>query len=280
MNRTVDFAGTTAVITGGASGIGKGIAKSFLARGSNVVIADIDEASLARTAKELGVLGLRTDVTDPESVQSLADRAVGEYGEVHVICNNAGVGPMSAMSSLTLEDWKWMIDVNLYGVIYGVHAFLPVLEKNTDWGHIVNTSSMSVVAPPPNLGAYVAAKAGVLGLTEVLDKELEQRNSVVRATALIPGPVRTNIMNSLRTRPAAGNSSLYDVDIADNGKNFRFLEPEAVGQIVLDAIRSNATFTATHAEWLPQVADRHTRIQQGFPPCKTPEQFSTEGNKP
>lgn len=265
MNRTVDFAGTTAVITGGASGIGKGIAKTFLANGSNVVIADIDNAALAATAKELGVLGVCADVTDADNVQALADRAVAEYGEVHVICNNAGVGPMSPMSELTLEDWKWMLNVNLYGVIHGVHAFLPVLEKNTDWGHIINTSSMSVLSPPPNLGAYVAAKAGVLGLTEVLAKELEQKESILGATALIPGPVRTNIMNSLRARPAAEGSSLFDVDIADNGKNFRFLEPEEVGQMVLNAIRSNETYAATHAEWLPPVAERQARIQAGFP---------------
>jgi NAD(P)-dependent dehydrogenase (short-subunit alcohol dehydrogenase family) len=124
---------------------------------------------------------------------------------------------------------------------------------------------MSVLAPPANLGAYVAAKAGVLGLTEVLAKELEQRGSVVGATALIPGPVRTNIMKSLRSKPAAGNSALYDVDIADNGKKFRFLQPEDVGQIVIDAILGNELYAATHGEWLPQVADRHARIQAGFP---------------
>jgi NAD(P)-dependent dehydrogenase (short-subunit alcohol dehydrogenase family) len=265
MSRTVEFDGSVAVVTGGASGIGKGIAKAFLAEGANVIIADIDDAALAATAKELGVLGVRTDVTDAGSVQALADRAVAEYGRVHVVCNNAGVGPMSPLDKLTLQDWRWMLDVNLFGVVYGVHAFLPILERNPDWGQIVNTSSMSVIAPPPNLGAYVAAKAGVLGLTEVLAKELDQRGSAVGATALIPGPVNTNIMNSLRTRPAADKSGLHDVDIAGNGKNFRFLQPEDVGQIVLDAVRGNELYAATHAEWLPQVADRHARIQAGFP---------------
>jgi NAD(P)-dependent dehydrogenase (short-subunit alcohol dehydrogenase family) len=263
--RTVNFTGTTAVITGGASGIGKGIAQAFLAEGAQVVIADIDGSALAATARELGVLGVHTDVTDAASVQALADRSVAEYGEVHVICNNAGVGPMSPIAELTPEDWRWMIDVNLYGVVYGVHAFLPVLKRNTDWGHIVNTSSMSVLAPPANLGAYVAAKAGVLGLTEVLDRELQLENSVVGASALIPGPVRTNIMNSLRTRPAASAGALYDVDIADNKKNFRFLQPADVGAMVLAAIRTNTLYAATHAEWIDQVIDRHARIQAGFP---------------
>jgi NAD(P)-dependent dehydrogenase (short-subunit alcohol dehydrogenase family) len=265
MNRTVEFTGATAVITGGASGIGKGIAKAFLANGANVIIADIDDAALAATAQELGVLGVRTDVTDAESVQALADRAVAEYGEVHVVCNNAGVGPMGPMSTLTLQDWRWMLDVNLFGVIHGVHSFLPILKRNQDWGQIINTSSMSVLSPPANLGAYVAAKAGVLGLTEVLSMELEKEESVVGATALIPGPVRTNIANSLRTKPASESSSLYDVDISGNGKGFRFLEVEDVGEIVLDAIRANRLYAATHEEWLPQVASRHVLIQGGFP---------------
>lgn len=267
--RTVDFTGRAAVITGGASGIGKGIAQAFLAAGAHVVIADIDDTALATTARELGVLGVRTDVTDAESVQALADRAVAEYGSVHVVCNNAGVGPMSPINKLTLDDWRWMIDVNLYGVIYGVHAFLPILARNTDWGHIVNTSSMSVLSPPANLGAYVAAKAGVLGLTEVLARELELENSVVGVSALIPGPVHTNIMNSLRTRPAASGGALYDVDIAGNKKGFRFLEPLDVGAIVLDAIRTNTLYAQTHAEWLDQVVERHHRIQAGFPALTT-----------
>ncbi|MCG2624768.1 SDR family NAD(P)-dependent oxidoreductase [Arthrobacter sp. I2-34] len=265
MSRTVEFAGSVAVVTGGASGIGKGIAEAFLAEGANVIIADIDDAALAATAAELGVLGVRTDVTDADSVQALADRAVSEYGRVHVVCNNAGVGPLAPVDKLTLADWRWMLEVNLYGVVHGVHAFLPVLERNPDWGQIVNTSSMSVIAPPANLAAYVAAKAGVLGLTEVLAQELALRGSVVGATALIPGPVRTNIMNSLRTRPAADASGLHDVDIAGNGKNFRFLQPADVGRIVLEAIRGNKLYAPTHAEWLAQVSERHARIQAGFP---------------
>lgn len=265
MNRTVEFTGATAVITGGASGIGKGIAKTFLANGSNVVIADIDDAALAATANELGVLGVRTDVTDAQSVQALADRAVAEFGEVHVICNNAGVGPMGPMSKLTLDDWRWMLDVNLFGVIHGVHAFLPILKRNQDWGQIINTSSMSVLSPPANLGAYVAAKAGVLGLTEVLSMELEEEGSKVGATVLIPGPVRTNIANSLRTKPASESSSLYDVDISGNGKAFRFLEAEDVGEIVLDAVRANRLYAATHGEWLHRITGRHSLIQAGFP---------------
>jgi NAD(P)-dependent dehydrogenase (short-subunit alcohol dehydrogenase family) len=265
VSRTVEFAGTTAVVTGGASGIGAGLARAFLAAGCHVVIADLDGAALAATAEELGVLGVRTDVTDPDSVGALAERAVAEYGEVHVICNNAGVGPMAPVAELTLEDWRWMLDVNLFGVIHGVHAFLPVLQRNPDWGHVVNTSSMSVLMPPPDVSAYVAAKAAVLGLTEVLAAELRAAGSPVGATALMPGFVRTNIRTSLRHRSAAGATGLRDVDLAASGRDLRWIDPDDVGAMVLDAVRGNELYLSTHRDLLAPIAERHARIQAGFP---------------
>lgn len=264
MNRTIEYAGRTAVVTGGASGIGKGLAASLKARGMNVVIADIERGALDATALELGVVGIQTDVADAKSVQGLADRVMDQFGAVHVVCNNAGVGPMAPIAELTLEDWKWMLDVNLFGVIHGIQSFLPRLKQNSDWGHIVNTTSMSVLAPPKNLGAYVATKAAVFGLTEVLAQELQAEGSVVRATALVPGPIRTNIQNSLRSRPGSGAGALYDVDISKNGKAFRFLEPHDVGALVLNAIETDLLVVPTHPEWLEQVAARHHDIQSAF----------------
>jgi NAD(P)-dependent dehydrogenase (short-subunit alcohol dehydrogenase family) len=265
VSRTVEFTGTTAVVTGGASGIGKGLAQAFLKAGCHVVIADLDDAALAATAEELGVLGVRTDVTDPDSVAALAERAMAEYGEVHVICNNAGVGPMAPIAELTLEDWRWMLEVNLFGVIHGVHAFLPVLQRNPDWGHVVNTSSMSVLMPPPNVSAYVAAKAAVLGLTEVLAAELRAAGSPVGATALMPGFVRSNIRTSLRSRSAAGVTGLRDVDLAASGRDLRWLDPDDVGAMVLDAVRGNELYLSTHQDLLGPIAERHARIQAGLP---------------
>ncbi|SFL14747.1 SDR family NAD(P)-dependent oxidoreductase [Geodermatophilus ruber] len=264
MSRTVEFTGTTAVVTGGASGIGKGLARAFLASGCHVVIADVDEAALAAAAHELGVLGVRTDVTDPDSVSALAERAVAEFGEVHVVCNNAGVGPQGPIAGLGLDDWRWMLDVNLYGVIHGLQAFLPVLERNDDWGQVVNTSSMSVFFPPAGLGPYVAGKAAVLGLTEVLAAELQAAGSLVGATALLPGAVHSNIKNSLRTRPSTGATALRDVDVSLSGRH-RFLDPEDVGAMVVEAVRRNDPYVVTHGEWLPRAADRHARLQAAFP---------------
>jgi NAD(P)-dependent dehydrogenase (short-subunit alcohol dehydrogenase family) len=263
MPRNVDFAGTTAVVTGGASGIGKGMAAAFRSVGCNVVIADLDDAALTATAQQLGVLGVQTDVTDPDSVSALAERAVAEYGEVHVICNNAGVGPFGSVSKMSLADWRWVLEINLHGVLHGVHAFLPLLQRNSDWGHVVNTSSLSVMLAPPNTAAYVASKAAVLGLTEVLAAELHAAGSHVGATALIPGAVRTNIKHSLRFRPAAETSGLYEVDLSTAGHQLRWLEPADVGTMVLDAIRADQLYLVTHPEYAPQIADRHQRLAAG-----------------
>ncbi|MEU6644102.1 SDR family NAD(P)-dependent oxidoreductase [Saccharomonospora sp. NPDC046836] len=263
MSRSVEFAGTTAVVTGGASGIGKAMAKAFLTAGCHVIIADVDEHALAAATEELGVLGIRTDVTNPDSVGSLADRALAEFGEVHVVCNNAGVGPFGAVSSMTPADWRWVLDINLHGVIHGVHAFLPLLQRNTDWGHVVNTSSLSVMLTPPNTSAYVASKAAVLGLTEVLAAELRAASSLVGVTALLPGAVRTNIKHSLRSRPATGSSGLYEVDLSAGGRQLRWLEADEVGSMVLDAIRDDQLYLVTHPEFAPHVVERYQRIVGG-----------------
>lgn len=263
MSRTVEFAGTTAVVTGGASGIGKGMAKAFSSAGCHVVIADIDGDALTATARELGVLGVRTDVTDPDSVGALAERALAEYGDVHVVCNNAGVGPFGSLDEMTPADWRWVLDVNLHGVLHGLHAFLPLLKRNPDWGHVVNTSSLSVMVTPPDTAAYVASKAAVLGLTEVLAAELRAAGSRVGATALVPGTVRTNIRDSLRTRPDTGDSGLYQTDLAASGRQFRWLEPEEVGAMVLEAIRADQLYLVTHPEFAPQIFERADRIAAG-----------------
>src|SRR5215207_2645109 len=138
-----DLRGKVAVVTGGASGIGKAMAARFAAEGMSVVIADVEEPALAAAADELGVVGVRTDVSDAASVQALADAAVAQLGTVHLLCNNAGVGGGGRIRDLTLDDWRWIVDVNLWGVIHGIHSFLPLLLANDDGGHIVNTSALA-----------------------------------------------------------------------------------------------------------------------------------------
>lgn len=263
MARDIDFTGTTAVVTGGASGIGRGIAEAFLSEGANVVIADRETEALERTAAELGVLGVQTDVTDPDSVEALGQRVLDEYGEVHVVCNNAGVGPFGSFADMTLDDWRFVLDVNLWGVIHGITTFLPLLARNSDWGHIVNTSSMSVFITPPDTAAYVASKAAVLALTEALNAELLRDESRVGATAVMPGAVRTNIKHSLRTRTASGPTGLRNVDLAASGRAFEWLEPIDVGRMIVDSVRENRPYLFTNSSEMPHVDRRTDALKQG-----------------
>lgn len=257
--------GTVAVVTGGASGIGRGIAAELTTRGCRVVLADVDADALQQTAAELDATPVVADVTDPDSVAALADRTLDEHGTVHIVCNNAGVGPTGAIADLTVADWRWMFDVNLFGVVHGIQAFLPHLLANGEWGHIVNTSSMSLLAPPPGIGAYVATKAAVLGLSEVLAKELAEDEADVGVTALMPGPVTTNIKNSLRHRPSPGeHTALTDMDLAATRPSVRFVDPADVGVMVAESILERRLYAVTHDEWLPPVTQRHEHIQESF----------------
>lgn len=258
------FQNAVAVVTGGASGIGRGIAESLYERGAQVVLADRDQDSLRASAEELGVHGVVTDVTDPESVKNLAAEVMERYGQVQILCNNAGVGPRGNVADLTLDDWRWIIDVNLWGVIYGMHYFLPHLRENETFGHIVNTASVSVVDPPAGLAPYVASKAGVLGLTEVVRRELEDADSVVGATALLPGPVTTNIRNSLRNLPQGQHTALEDFDLAGKRPDWGFIEPRDVGEQVVAAIEDNAPYVITHEMFRDAITTRNAAILQGI----------------
>jgi len=261
-----DLRGKVAVVTGGASGIGKGIARQFTAQGMRVVIADIEAGPLREAATELDAVAVVADVSDPASVRELARSATRRFGTVHVICNNAGVGPMAPIADLTLDDWHWMIGVNLYGVIHGVHTFLPILQANDDGGHIVNTASMAGLVAPPRLGAYSVTKFGVVALTEVLAAELAQADSKVGATVLCPGTVRTNIHTSSRNRPGPpGGRGLADVDISlDENPAYRWVSPEDAGAVVVRAIRRGDLYALTHPDWYAMVERRHAAIAAAF----------------
>lgn len=261
-----EIAGKVAVVTGGASGIGRGIAEELIARGARVVIADINGERLLPVAEEIGAVGVRTDVTDPESVQALADAVLERFGRVDIVVNNAGVGPTAPIKDLTLADWRWMIDVNLWGVINGIHVFLPLLRANPDGGHIVNTASMAVFNPLPGLGPYTAAKMGVQGLSEVLAMELEAEGSRVHVSILPPGPVRTNIKESLNYRPAGETGGLRadDLEAKPEAQQLRWVTPSVAGAIVARAIENDDLYALTHPDWWDRVAGRIEAIKAEF----------------
>jgi NAD(P)-dependent dehydrogenase (short-subunit alcohol dehydrogenase family) len=258
--------GKTAVVTGGSSGIGLGLATRFASQGMNVVIAAPEQEKVNNAAARIGAVGFQADVTTIEDVQALAAFTLDRFGAVHVVCNNAGVGPMAPIAKMTLDDWRWMIDVNLYGVIHGVQVFLPFLESNDDGGHIVNTSSLAGLVPGPNVGAYAVTKFGVVALTEVLSMELRSAGSKVGATVLVPGPVRSDIKTSMRTRPPVDQSGLVDVDLADVDLPFElnWKDPLEVGDLVLDCIRNDRLYAVTHPELLQTVTTRHQAIESAF----------------
>jgi len=257
-----ELKGKVAVVTGGASGIGKGIATQLVRAGAKVVIADIEADALARTAEEIGATGIRADVSNAESVARLAREVQRQFGTAHIVCNNAGVGSVAPIAEMKLADWQWLINVNLWGVIHGVHAFLPMLKSNPDGGHIVNTSSMGGLATMPGLGGYAVTKFAVVALSETLALELAEEASKVGVTVLCPGTVRTNIARSTRNRPAHLAGSLADVDLQHShfGANMRWLDPEAVGDVVVKAIRRGDLYAFTHPDMKAPILERHQRI--------------------
>jgi len=306
MSGLPDLGGKVAVVTGGASGIGKGIATQLVAEGARVIIADIERDALAATAAEIGAaLAVHVDVSDPASVDALARQAIETFGAVHVVCNNAGIGPLAPVADLTLDDWRWMIGVNLWGVIHGVHTFLPVLKENRDGGHIVNTASMAGLVAGPRLGAYAAAKYGVVGLTEVLAAELAADNSRVGVSVLCPGTVHTNIGHSSRNRPAdlpdtcehsnfAATSTAIspgerkirafgfkdiDIELEDNPR-YRWIDPVDAGAVVVRAIKRGDLYALTHPDWYPMVAARHEAIAEAFREQETFRQQAADGGRP
>lgn len=257
--------GRVAVITGGASGIGRGMAEQFLAAGARVAIADIDREAVSRTAEEIGAHPVVVDVSRLADVERMAAEVVTVFGRVDVVVNNAGVGPFARIADLTMADWRWMIDVNLFGVIHGVQVFLPLLEANPEGGHIVNTSSMAAFTPFETLGSYAVTKFGVSALTEVLQAELASAGSRVRATLLVPGSVRTGIAQSTRHRTDGVDGALRDAEIdLEFSSSSRWLDPSDVGRIVVRAIENDDPYAITHPDRWPAVEARFSRIRDAF----------------
>jgi NAD(P)-dependent dehydrogenase (short-subunit alcohol dehydrogenase family) len=202
------FRDRVAVVTGAASGIGLALAERFAAEGMKVVMADIEAPALAAAAEGLRrsgatLLSAQVDVSRPEDVERLARETYEAFGAAHVLCNNAGVAVLGAVHEHTLADWQWVINVNLWGVIHGVRAFLPRMLGGGDEGHIVNTASMAGLTTAPFMSVYDVTKHGVVALSESLYKEMQVTGAPIGVSVVCPGLIKTNIMRSSRNRPEA-----------------------------------------------------------------------------
>jgi NAD(P)-dependent dehydrogenase (short-subunit alcohol dehydrogenase family) len=266
-----EVSGKVAFITGGASGIGYGMTRAFLRAGMKVIVADVRQDHLDQCATELrddkSVHFIRLDVTDRIAMASAADEAERVFGKVHVVCNNAGIGAFGDVTRMTYSDWDWILGVNLGGVVNGIHTFLPRLLAHGEGGHIVNTSSVGAVVPMGGGIAYIAAKSAVMGLTEALRSELS--SGEIGVTLLSPGPTATNIHEVARLRPPQyQDSGLADIEqeLARRTAPAAWLDPLAVGELVLDAIRHNRLFVMTHNEFRAGAEARFKAILTGFPP--------------
>jgi NAD(P)-dependent dehydrogenase (short-subunit alcohol dehydrogenase family) len=272
----MELEGKTAVITGGASGIGLATATQLAKSGVNLVLGDIEDDTLATAVKGLResgarVVGVRTDVTIEGDILALRDAALAEFGAVHVVFNNAGVASGATIGTPS-DVWKWVIDVDLFGVIYGINAFLPLfLEQNE--GHVVNTASLAGLGGAPGMGPYCAAKFAVVGLSESLFQELALTGSKVGVSVLCPGFVKTRIHESARNMPDELTSyndepaAQLIADLASQAVNAG-IDAEVVGGAVEEAIRTNKFWILTHERSAVRTTELRLEWMRGGPPMR------------
>ena len=250
----MDLQGKVAVITGAASGIGRELALACAAEGARVVLADVDEKGLAETARSLPAgresMQVRCDVSKFEDVEALAQCTFERFGAAHVVFNNAGVGAAGPVWSATLDDWKWVLGVNLMGVVHGIRAFVPRMLEAKAEGHVVNTASVAGLLSVPGSGVYCASKHAVVSLSECLHHDLRNAGSSIGVSVLCPAWVPTGIADSGRNRPAelAARNPLaapYEEHLRKAVASGRLSAAE-VARITIDAVKQNRFYVLPH----------------------------------
>ncbi|MCZ6504238.1 MAG: SDR family NAD(P)-dependent oxidoreductase [Gammaproteobacteria bacterium] len=262
-----EFKGKTAVVTGGASGIGRGLADKFASERMNVVLADIEESALELAVKEMqehqhSVIGVVTDTMRKESIEVLLAKTIAEFGNVHILCNNAGIASMTpglkGVWEIPDADWKWTMGVNFDGVLFGIQTFVPHMLKHGEPSHIVNTASLAGLTPGG--GPYGVSKHGVLALTEGLARDLKANNANIGASVLCPGFVNTNILNAERNRPDAlqtGKTGPADAQLeVMKGLLTAGKQPSEIADIVFQSIQEDSLYILPHPAWDDWVRSR------------------------
>jgi NAD(P)-dependent dehydrogenase (short-subunit alcohol dehydrogenase family) len=281
----MDVAGKTAVITGGASGIGLATATRLAGSGASLVLGDIEDGPLDAAVTSLrsdgaSVIGVHCDVASLEDVEALRDAAVSEFGAVHVVFNNAGVGGGPTIGS-PIELWRWVSSVNLDGVVHGIHAFLPMLLEQ-DEGHVVNTASLAGLGGVPGMGPYCATKFAVVGLSESLYYDLAQRRSRVGISVLCPGFVRTRIAESGRNMPqelkALRRSEDHGaVESAAAAVVAAGIDPAIVAGHVAEAIERSEFWVLPHRHVAIRTTEQRLAWMQGGQPAGIDLEKATRG---
>jgi NAD(P)-dependent dehydrogenase (short-subunit alcohol dehydrogenase family) len=276
--------GKTAFVTGGASGIGFALGRAFVEAGMNVMLADIETEALAAAVESLhgrgaGVRGVNCDVADPDSVERAAKVSYEAFGNVHIVCNNAGVAGGGGIDDISLDTWRWVLDVNLMGVLHGIRTFLPHIRAHGEGGHIVNTASMAGMNSGLGFSPYSASKFAVVNMSEGLSMRIAPLG--IGVTVLCPGFVRTRIWTSGRNRserygpvqtpdPAspAGKLAAHLAELGRSG-----LDPSDVATQVLTAIRENELYVFTHsgADWRAELEQRFDLILTAMDKAATRE---------
>jgi NAD(P)-dependent dehydrogenase (short-subunit alcohol dehydrogenase family) len=269
-----DFQGKVAVITGGASGLGRAMADRFAREGMSIVLADVEPSALAKAEAEMKaagakVIGVRTDVSKAAEVEALAQKTLAAFGGVHLVANNAGVAEGGNVWDNTVADWEWVLGVNLWGVIHGVRVFTPIMLKQGGECHIINTASVAGLISPPGMGIYCVSKHAVVTLSECLHHDLAQKTDKLKCSVLCPAYVPTGIADSGRNRPAelSGTRHKSTADLAldaslkkavQSGK----LSAADVAQKVYEAVRDERFYILSHPKIKPSIQWRMEDILQ------------------
>lgn len=266
-----DIQGRVAFVTGGASGLGLSIARSLLRRGASVMLADRNAEGLEKAVAELSsetnqVASVVCDVADANEIEKAAQATIDHFGKVHIVVNNAGVGLGGQPGEIPLQDWRWIVDINLMGVVHGVEVFTPLIQSHGEGGHIINTGSMAGHVAPGGMGPYNATKYAVVGYSESLKADLAPHN--IGVSVLCPGWVRTNIHTTGFGRPSGGptleeakdDPQFQEMDAVIKGG----LDPDAVADWVADCVEANRLYIFTHEMMKIGIDMKYAQIQADY----------------
>ncbi|MFM9865191.1 MAG: SDR family NAD(P)-dependent oxidoreductase [Micropepsaceae bacterium] len=278
-----DLRDKVAFVTGGASGLGLGMAKAFGREGMKVMLADIDQPALTRAVRQLKdsqvrAEGVICDVGSRASLREAALKTIAAFGKVHVVCNNAGVAAGGEVGTVPERDWDWIMDVNLMGVVYGTEVFAPLIESHGEGGHFVNTASMAGMIGFPRAEPYCATKFAVVAMSEGWHGQLAAKN--IGVSVLCPGFVQTRIYDSFRNKPARyGAPEPSTIGIGDTIRDTKAMveggiPTEPVGQRVVEAIKDNDLYIFTHVEFRAMVEARFGAIMAAFDKSETSKALS------